>query len=353
VGRGWPRRIALSLAILCLIAAGSTRAQQPSANSSWADSITAPFKQGVDKIGRAIKPQPTAATSFGPEDDAISLKTKAKAGPDLFVAVAHLFEQSGKLAEAERQYQMALNERPDHLQALLGYARLKDVEGKPNEAMQLYQRAVRAHPRQASVHNNLGMFHARQNRLEESLASLNAAVQLEPNNPLYRNNIAAVLVDRGRPREAMAHLQAVPDAGAAYNNMGDLLQKKRQSQEALRHFSLALKADPSLDAARRWVEHLQRSGLQASTFPKVVVAPAEVPAEAPAAPRRLPPPPDRRELDRDEGPTLPGMAYERPDAPTAPIAPLPGMSYEHSSAPSAPLPPPPSNSALRPLPRVY
>ena len=88
-------------------------------------------------------------------------------------------------------------------------------------------------------------------------------MELAPKNPLYRNNIATVLVDQGRLREAFAHLKQAHGEAAAYYNMGYLLNKKGQTQAAMQHFALALKADPSMVAAQRWLEYLQRSTTQA------------------------------------------------------------------------------------------
>ena len=89
VTRLWPGYWAVPLALLL---SGVTNvagplcpcahAQQPadSASKSWTDSVTAPFKQGFDKLGRALNPKPSASRTT-PEDDAISLKGKGKAGP--------------------------------------------------------------------------------------------------------------------------------------------------------------------------------------------------------------------------------------------------------------------------------
>ena len=348
----------MPLALLSLGVAGvvgplcpAAPAQQPtsSGSKSWTESITSPLKQGFDKLGHALNPNPKPKSSAvvpGPEDDAVSLKNldNAKPGAELFVAIARLYEQAGKMAEAEQQYQLALNENRNHLPALLGDARLKDYLGKPNEAIQLYQRAAKAYPQQASIHNNLGLCYARQNRLDEAVAAMSRAAELEPGNPLYRNNIAAVLVDQGKLRDAFRHLREVHGDAAACYNMGYLLNKKNQPQAAMQYFALALRADPSMDAARQWLEYLQRSTAQARLSQHPVAAGAKVtsqPAMPPesalaspdeAAPRRLPPTTLRR-------PTLDGPM-------------LPGISYERSTAPAAPLPPPPTSSTFRPLPRV-
>jgi tetratricopeptide (TPR) repeat protein len=351
VARLWRTFSAIPLAFLLLEMASDAGSLCPAAfaqqsastgNKSWTESITSPFRQGFDKLGQALNPK-KSPSQFEPEDDAISLKSQAKPKPELYVAVARLYEESGKLAEAEQQYQLALadKEQPNCLPALLGYARLKESLGKPNEAIQLYQRAAKAHPRQASVYNNLGMCYARQNRLDDAVAAISRAIEIDPENPLYRNNVATVLVDQNKLREAFAQLRKVHDPAAAYYNLGYLLNKKGQTQAAIQHFALALKADPAMDAARRWSEYLQKTQAGLSQHPAAAgakvarqpVTPQEDAMMPPdeLAPRRLPPTMLRQPASDD--PTLPGISYDR------------------SAAPSAPLPPP-MNSAIRPLPRV-
>ncbi len=234
---------------------------RPRRTTSWWDSITSPVKKGFSKIGDFFTPKP-AAKAPGAEDDAISLKSKGKPGPELYVAVARLYEQSHKLADAEQQYQLALKDKPDYLPALLGYAQLKEQLGQPDEALRLYQRAAKAYPREAAVYNNMGLYYAKLGRADEAVATMTRAVALAPKNPRYRNNIATVLVDQGRLHDAFAHLQAAHGEAAAYYNMGYLLNKKGQTQAAMQHFALALKADPSMAAAQRWLEYLQRSTAQ-------------------------------------------------------------------------------------------
>jgi len=329
--------VAGAVATLCPVAHAQQTAS--SGSKSWTDSISSGFKQGFSKLGHALTPKSAAAVP-GPEDDAVSLKSKAKPGPDLYVAIARLYEESGKLAEAEQQYQLALKEKPDHLPALLGYAQLEDRLEKPDEALCLHQRAVKAYPQQASVYNNIGLCHARQGRLDEAAAAMNRAIQLDPKSRLYRNNLAAVLVDQGRVREAFAHLREAHGEAAAYYNLGYLLNKNGQTQAAIQHFNLALNADPSLDAARRWVEYLQKAtarsqlpqhpataGLKISSRPVMPSDDVMLSPEAPM-PQRLPPT------------TLP---QPQPKGPT-----LPGISYEPPAAMAAPLPPPPTNSPVRP-----
>jgi tetratricopeptide (TPR) repeat protein len=325
----------LSLGMAAGLLCSAAQAQQTasSSNQSWWDSM-------CDKIVHPFGPPKPSAHVPGPEDDAVSLKAKGKAGPALHVAIAQLHEQSNKMAEAELEYQLALKEKPDFLPALLAYAHLQDQLGKPKEAIELYQRAVQAYPQQASVHNNLGLCYARQNRLDDALAALGRAVQLDAKNPLYRNNIAAVLVDQGRVNEAFAHLRAAHGDAAAYYNLGYLLNKKGQPQAALQHFRLALQADPSMDAARRWVLHLQQAQAQARLASNPIAAGVRV----------ITPPLQRNELARPEESTPQRLPPALPHASDDAV--LPGVAYGASAPATAPLPPSLTSPSLRPLPRV-
>ncbi len=271
MSRPRPNLWAVSLALLSIgVAAAVASRCSPaaaqdtsSADKSWADSITSPFK----KLGQAVTPKRTTTVSAA-ADDPVSLKSKSKADADLYVAVAQLYEQGGKLADAAQQYELALRDKPDHLPALLGYAQLKDRMEKPSEALELYQRASKVHPKEASAHNNLGLYYARHGQLDEAVAAMNRAIQLDPKNPLYRNNIAGVLVDQNRVREALAQLREAHAEAAAYYNLGYLLNKKGQTQAAMQQFRSALKADPSLESAQRWLEYLQRTTAQTQAPPR-------------------------------------------------------------------------------------
>jgi Tfp pilus assembly protein PilF len=417
-----PKLWAVSLALLAWGAAdiaGLLRtvalAEQtnPSNDQSWSSSISSSVKRGFGKVGKALKPNPKPAPSTSVEDDAVSLKSTAKPGPNLNVAVARLYMQSDKLGDAEQQFQLALTAKPDFLPALLGYAELQERMGQPDAAVRLYQKAAGLYPQEASVYNNLGLCCARQGRLDAAESAMTRAIQLAPKSARYRNNMAMVLVDHGKVPEAFEHLRQVHGEAASYYNLGYLLNKKGQTQAAIQHFSLALRADPTMLPAQQWVQRLQRTTTQARLpqhpaagalritsnrpqpdGPRVSTSrPAELPPDRPervAAPlpttsdrtepdgprestlRVSDSPPDRRE--RDSAP-VPMAATEepRPSLPEAPMPQqprrlppvpsreqradgpsLPGISYNGNERPSAsvaPLPPV-TDSAVRHLPHV-
>jgi len=226
-------------------------------------SVTGSIKQGFNKVGNFLTPT-KSNNKQSPTDDAISLKTQSKPGPELYSAIAKLYEESGKYPEAEQYYQMALKEKPDDLTSLLGYARFQENQGRFNEAVALYQKAVQTHPKEAGAFNNLGLCYARRGKLNEAASALSQAVQLDPRNPLYRNNLSTVLVDQNRLAEAFTNLREVHGDAAAYYNVGYLLNKKGNTEAAEHHFAQALRIDPTMAPAQRWLNYLHDKSLESA-----------------------------------------------------------------------------------------
>ena len=164
---------------------------------------------------------------------------------------------------------------------------MKDALGRPGEAQQLYQLALKAHPKQPAVYNNFGLCYARHGQLDEAIATITRATELDPQNVLYRNNVAAILVEQGRLREAFRHLKAVHGDAVAYYNIGYMLNQRGKPQAAMMHFAWALRADPSMVAAKRWIDYLQSSAAQArASQPRTEwrIASTSMPAATPRPP---------------------------------------------------------------------
>jgi len=335
---------------------------------SIGQSISQGFKNGMGKLAGALSPKKTVK----PAEDPLALSTKAEPSARLFVALAKLQEQEGRLAGAAERYEQALKKDPDYPGALLGYARLKERLGHPAEAEKLYERAAKAHPREPAVANNAGLFYAKQKQYPKALAALGQAVRLKPREAKYRHNLALVLVQMGRNEEAFGHLRAVHTEAVAHYNLGYLLRTKGDDRAAAFHFGQALRADSSMVAARQWLARLgDGSQLAERGAPAPATATAASPppvsheaaapprvqlhvgsppgpaqglvsppygAERPGAPapvvRFIPPPPRR---------TAPGPGPGSPELKGpqlgGPRAPLPGGTYQPALPGGAPLPP--------------
>lgn len=230
------------------------------------------FAQGMESAWNKTK---TTLTTL-PKSDAPPWKGKSSSDPlslatktpepnaEMHLSMAQVMEGAGQNTKAEEHFRQALAIEPTNLTALLGHAHLLDRQGKLAEATTQYQIACQHHPAEAKTFNDLGLCFARQQRLPESVAALQKAVALKPQRKLYRNNLATVLTQSQRPDEAYQQLVAAHGPAIAHYNMGFLLNKTGNTQQAAYHFREAAKADPSLASARRWADHLTASLPQAS-----------------------------------------------------------------------------------------
>jgi Tfp pilus assembly protein PilF len=204
----------------------------------------------------------------------------------LYVALARLAEQYQRWDEAAGYYDQALKIAPKDLDALLGYARLKDRMGDAEGAAQLYERAAAANPREGAVFNDWAIFLARRGDFAGAIARMEKAVQLQPRRWLYRTNLAALLVQIGQYDSALAQLQTVQDPATACYNLAVMLYRKGDLAQSVRYFQLALVHNPELQPAQRWLHQLTSGG---PSQPNQLGQQHEL-ARQPAGPPPVPPP---------------------------------------------------------------
>jgi tetratricopeptide (TPR) repeat protein len=347
-------------------------AQDPFSGPSQKPSFGQSVKQTFSKMGEPFSSKSRVNTV--PENDATSLSTKSKPSAELYIAIAKLHEEANKPAEAEEQYQRARKENPTHLGAMLSYAHFLENQNRYEEAIDLYQLAIKTHPKDASAYNNLGLCYARKKKLKEATSALSKAIQLDRRNLLYRNNIAAILVELNRPGEAYSHLREVHGDAVAYYNLGYLLNKKGDIPAAEHHFRQALKLDPTMESAQRWLVYLHKNSSLETSEKNSNIAKKYTPAESPRpqeqVAKRIAPPheqssrrialpqdtPRRNPINTQptqiisnreistETPPMPETWTPRRLPPTnvrQPVEPLPSTepSDGTDTAPSAPLPP--------------
>jgi len=281
-------------------------APKKSGLSAWTESLGT----GMKKFADAVTPK----TPVRPAPDATSLASRAKPGPELYLAVAHSYEETGKIRAAEDQFKRLFHNWPNHLEGMLAYARFLDRQDRMSEAVAVYKKAAQAHPKEPAVPNALGLCYAEHNMFAEAVPALQAAVALAPKQAVYRNNLALVFVEMGRTEDAYTQLRALQDEATSYYNLGFLLQKTGRQAEAAGCFATALVHNPKLAEAQVWLDHL-RSELAAARTPTLA---------------------DRRGSGVDyRGPTAPPEGQATGSQPAR--APLP-----ESQPPTAPVPGPPS-----------
>ena len=159
-----------------------------------------------------------------------------------------VFQEQGRLSEAEASYRRALEIRPDYAEAHYDLANVLRDLGRQVEAEASYRRAVAIKPDYAQAHNNLGNVLQRKGRQDEAEASYRRALAIRPDFFLAHNNLGNTLRQQGRPNEAEASYRRAlairPDFFLAHNNLGTALGDLWRLNEAETSYRRALAIKP-------------------------------------------------------------------------------------------------------------
>ncbi len=198
---------------------------------------------------------------------------------------------AGKLVEAYRLAQQALELDPDSVQVQYQAGLTADLLGRLDEAMAHYQRAIEIMPTADLAHGNLAVGLEKQGRLpeavehyrlayqyssaqelehnranlanalllygyrvygqlrfEEAVALLEEADRVRPNDPEVLNRLGTALMAAGRPQAAIERLEAAvrirPNDAGALNRLALALALAGRPDEAAAAYRQALALDP-------------------------------------------------------------------------------------------------------------
>jgi tetratricopeptide (TPR) repeat protein len=161
--------------------------------------------------------------------------------------LAVLLEKAGKMAEAEREFQILLAQKPDDASVLnyLGYT-LIDRGEKLDEAEAYIRRAVAVEPKNAAYQDSLGWAHFKLGRSTEALRELRAALASLPNDETVWAHVGDAYAALGDKESAWIHWRRAEALATAQNPVpekarrveGDFSPEKLGSL-ALRYFRLS------------------------------------------------------------------------------------------------------------------
>jgi predicted O-linked N-acetylglucosamine transferase (SPINDLY family) len=208
------------------------------------------------------------------------------AKPDRFErALTH--HRAGRLVEAAAIYQEILRKRPEHAGALEMLAVIAYQAGEVDRAVDLARRAARHADRRASVHNLLGLALSRNAQDAEAAGCFRRAIELGP-CPDFYVNLPHVLVRQKKFDEAVAAcreaLDRYPDDSRLHTNLGDVLQTRGRSEEAIAAYGEAVRLDARCHAAWyslgcAWLEKDEDATALACFEKAAAIAPEHAPSQ--------------------------------------------------------------------------
>lgn len=188
----------------------------------------------------------------------------------------------GDTAQAETLLQALHANHPRSFAINESLGLLYAAQGRMKEALPLFQSAVQEQPSSDVAHSNLGAAYSKLERNEDALRELGQAVRLNPANAGAQQSLGEVLMRLGAPakaahaftlalrqnphdsgllfdngvalyesgqmlqaREMIARMQGVEASAAAQSLYGDIEEKLGHYQEAVQHYSNAVRLEPS------------------------------------------------------------------------------------------------------------
>ena len=183
--------------------------------------------------------------------DAIQGKTQA---PDTF-ALRNLLDQgkrhhqAGQLAEAERNYQLALNMVPGHPEALHLLGLLAYRVGSYDHAIELITQAIDGTPSSPLYWFNLGVVTQRAGKADEAIRAYERAIELNPKYVDALVNLGNVLKDLHRLADAIETYRKAltlnPAHADTHNNLGVALKEQNAHREAIAAYREAIRLKPA------------------------------------------------------------------------------------------------------------
>lgn len=140
---------------------------------------------------------------------------------------------------------MTLDELNRQMQTAVQYHQ----QGKLAQAEKIYQHALQSFPQHSDILNLLGALCSQDNRASEGIRYLEQAVKLQPQHPHYRLNLGQAQVKLGQLKQAIANfnhvLKSQPNSASAHFNLANVLKQKNQLPPALQHYQQALSLSPN------------------------------------------------------------------------------------------------------------
>lgn len=158
----------------------------------------------------------------------------------------------GQVAQAEAIYTAVLAEDADNAAALHGLGVLKASAGQPAEGERYLRRALAHEPENFRILNDLGEALRIQGKLDEACECFEKALALVPEDAQTLNNLGSAVMESDPERAKASFLAAIqhaPEFVHAYNNLGVLLERQGNLEEALKCYEAAVAIDPGFRLA--------------------------------------------------------------------------------------------------------
>jgi TolB-like protein/Flp pilus assembly protein TadD/DNA-binding winged helix-turn-helix (wHTH) protein len=166
---------------------------------------------------------------------------------EVSAALAHLYQVSGRSAQAEALYRTALRSDPDNADNYIGLGEALDGQHRTADAERAFRQAVELEPTYADAQTALGNFLFSHGRTAAAVATYRRVVELVPASPVAFNNLGAALEMGGDFQGAATAFErslALEPTRSAYSNLGTDYYFLGRQAEAARMYTHATELAP-------------------------------------------------------------------------------------------------------------
>lgn len=121
--------------------------------------------------------------------------------------LGHMLLEEGKLHEAEKHLETAVELSEYYWEANNDLGRLRNLQGRPEDAEKLFRRTIAIRDNYPIAWDNLATTLAQLGRTGEAIEAFDRAVALNPTDAVTRCNYAAILLRANRPEEARLQVE--------------------------------------------------------------------------------------------------------------------------------------------------
>jgi len=180
----------------------------------------------------------------GKVSDAIKTAERAlEVEPDYGLAqynLGNLYAQQGKFDLAKRHFEEALRLLPNYAEAHSNYGQLLAEGGDIEAGMKHFEKAVALNPTLSRAQLNLGVALAKQGKTEAAIEPLKTAARLNTHSPqasLFLGNVYAALNRYAEAEESFNQALRIDGSFApAHQRLAELFELQGNKQAALRHY---------------------------------------------------------------------------------------------------------------------
>ena len=202
---------------------------------------------------RAQEPSQSSASSLFKGSSKSSGKTDTlppKEAAKACLVTADEMVRNGYRKEAIALYERARDLDPTQQQVCRYLAVLYDEVGTDSQALTEYNHAVRLTPKDPDLLNDFGYFYYHRHDMRQAEQWFRAAIVQSPRHERAWVNLGLTLGEQGRYQDSFEAFSKVLSTAAAHSNVGMILARHGQIDDAAWAFKQALMLDPGLQQPR-------------------------------------------------------------------------------------------------------